>query len=183
MHTADSAHALIASNVVCSPKGQCQYNIVGNFHESQYTVTVAAENIVGRGQPVTCTPQQISKSMSLLNHCLHAMYIPVGSQSAIVAVTASTATEPAVVVCEFLSELSSPAQCEVCYGIDPPCQNLTCFSSPAAADGRAVVELPPLEGGVRYCYTVTASIAGATKALVDGTFITMPSKLEPISTE
>ena len=99
------------------------------------------------------------------------MCVPVGSQNAVVAVTASTATEPAVVVCEFLSELTSPAQCEVCYGIDPPCQNLTCLSSPAA-DGRAVVELPPLEGGVRYCYTVTASIAGATKALVEGTFST-----------
>ena len=100
------------------------------------------------------------------------MCVPVGSENAIVAVTVFTATEPAVVVCEFLTELTSPAQCEVCYGIDPPCQNLTCFSSPAAADGRAVVELPPLEAGVRYCYTVTASIAGATKALVEGTFST-----------
>ena len=59
MYSPDSGESVSAD--VCSPEGQCSYSTSGSFQGSEVTVTVAAENLVRRGQPVTCTPE-IGKS-------------------------------------------------------------------------------------------------------------------------
>lgn len=38
----------------------CEYTLSTNFSGPSYTISVTAENIIGLGEPLTCTPNHIS---------------------------------------------------------------------------------------------------------------------------
>lgn len=147
---------VLVSSDICTPGAQCSYNILDNFRGSEldYTVAVSGRNIVGKGQVTTCTPRHI------------------GSSNEVIDITTDTVAESPSIVCDFLTVLIGAAQCEVCYSVDPLCQEPTCLSMQAGARGVAVIDLPSLESGVQYCYIVTAVIGGVTAAKVEGTFST-----------